>query len=113
MALGIIASTVGSLALMGLFPIPADVLRVIAIPSLILGGAFLGYGLPQWWRVRNETKRRTREWQHALEMLSLREQQLEEAPELTVEVLERTGRTPQRPATPWSTCTSAAAKYVQ
>jgi len=113
MALGVIASSVGSLALMGLFPMAADALRVIAIPSLVLGGAFLGYGLPRWWRARNETRRRTREWQHALEMLSLREQQLEEDPELTVEVLDRTGRTPQRLTSRWSTCTSAAAKYVQ
>jgi hypothetical protein len=77
---------------MGVFSLPAEAAQVTGTPLLVFGGAFLGYGLPLWSRVRKEQRQRTREWRHALEMVRLREQQAAEDPGLTVEVLERVDR---------------------
>ncbi len=112
-ALGVLAVFAGVLALTGIVPLPADAALVIGVVTLVLGGIFLGYGLPLWSRARKEKKRRTREWQHALEMLRLRERQAEENPELTVEVLDRVdGRHPML-ISKWSKRTSASTRYLQ
>ena len=112
-ALGVLAVFAGALALTGIVPLPADAALVIGVVTLILGGIFLGYGLPLWSLARKEKKRRSREWQHALEMLRLRERQAEENPELTVEVLDRVdGRHPLL-ISKWSKRTSAITRYLQ
>ena len=112
LVLGVLAVFAGALALTGIVPLPADAALVVAVVTLVLGGVFLGYGLPLWSRARKEKKRRTREWQHALEMLHLREQQAEENPELTVEVLDRVhGRHPSL-TSKWSKRASATAQYL-
>ena len=109
----VLAVFAGALALTGIVPLPAEVALVIGVVTLVLGGVFLGYRLPSWSRARKEKKRRTREWQHALEMLRLREQQAEENPELTVEVLERVdGRHPLL-ASKWGKRESATTQYLQ
>ena len=111
--LGILGVAAGSVALTGLYSLPGDAAPVIGIVPLVLGGAFLGYGLPLWSRARKKMQRRTREWQSALEMLRLREQQAEEDPELTVEVLDRVdGRHPSL-ISQWNRRTSTTANYVQ
>lgn len=111
-ALGVLAVFAGALALTGIVPLSADAALVIGVVTLVLGGFFLGCGLPLWWRARKEEKRRTREWQHALEMLRLREQQAEENPELTVEVLDRVdGRHPSL-TSKWSKREFATTQYV-
>ncbi len=79
-ALGVLVVFAGAPALTGIVPLSADAALVIGVVTLVLGGIFLGYGLPLWSRARKEKKRRTREWQHALEMLRLRERQAEENP---------------------------------
>jgi Flp pilus assembly protein TadB len=76
-ALGVLVVFAGAPALTGIVPLSADAALVIGVVTLVLGGIFLGYGLPLWSRARKEKKRRTREWQHALEMLRLRERQAE------------------------------------
>ncbi len=112
-ALGVLAVFAGALALTGIVPLPADAALVIGVVTLILGGIFLGYGLPLWSLARKEKKRRSREWQNALEMLRLRERQAEENPELTVEVLDRVdGRHPLL-ISKWSKRTSAITRYLQ
>lgn len=113
MALGMLGSVAGSLALTGVLPLSADAARAIGILLLVLGGALLGYGLPLWMRAREETTRRMREWQHALALLRLREQQAEENPALTVEVLERVDRHHPLLKSGWNDRMSATAKYVQ
>lgn len=113
MALGVLATVVGCLVLTGIFPFPAHAAQVVGILPLVLGGAFLGYGLPLWSRARKKKRRRMREWQTALEMLRLREQQAEEDPELTVEVLERVDQRPPLLIVGWNAATSATTKYVQ
>jgi ABC-type phosphate transport system auxiliary subunit len=60
-----------------------------------------------------EKKRRVREWRHALEMLRLREQQAQQDPSLTVEVLDRVDRGQPSLVTQWHRHTAATAKYVQ
>ena len=113
LVLGVLAVFAGALALTGLVPLPEDVALVIGVVTLMLGGVFLGYGLPVWSRARKEKKRRTREWQHALDMLRLREQQSEENPELTVEVLDHIdGRHPLLDSK-WSERESATTQYLQ
>jgi hypothetical protein len=109
-ALGIVA---GSLAIVGAYPLPGDVAPAVGIVSLALGGAFLGNGLPLWSKARREKKRCVREWRHALEMLRLREQQAQEDPSLTVEVLDRVDRGQPSLVTQWHRHTAATAKYVQ
>ena len=89
MASGVLGIVAGSLAAMGVYPLPGEAALAITVFSLVLGGVFLGSGLRLWSRARKEKKRRVREWQHALEMLRLREQQAEDDPALTVEVLDR------------------------
>jgi len=112
-ALGVLAVFAGAPALTGIVSLPADAALVMGVVMLVLGGIFLGYGLPLWSRARKEKKRRTREWQHALEMLRLRERQAEENPELTVEVLDRVdGRHPSL-ISKWSKRTSTTTQYVQ
>ena len=112
-ALGMLAVFAGALALTGIVPLPAEAVLVIGVVTLVLGGVSLGYGLPLWSRARKEKKRRTREWQHALELLRLREQQAEENPELTVEVLDRVdGRHPSL-ISKWSRRESATTQHVQ
>lgn len=108
-AIGVVGATLG---LMGMFPLPGEVTVVMAV-LLALGGAFLGYGLPLWSRVRAEKKRRTREWHHALEMLRLREQQAEENPELTVEVLDRVDRRRPPSISKWHERIPTTTKYLQ
>ncbi len=113
LVLGVFAVFAGALALTGIVPLPEDVALVIGVVTLTLGGVFLGYGLPLWLRARKEKKRRTREWQHALEILRLREHQSEENPGLTVEVLDRVdGRHPLLDSK-WSKRESAATQYLQ
>ena len=112
-ALGVLVVFAGAPALTGIVPLSADAALVIGVVTLVLGGIFLGYGLPLWSRARKEKKRRTREWQHALEMLRLRERQAEENPELTVEVLDRVdGRHPSL-ISKWSKRTSTTTQYAQ
>ncbi len=112
-ALGVLAVFAGAPALTGIVSLPADAALVMGVVMLVLGGIFLGYGLPLWSRARKEKKRRIREWQHALEMLRLRERQAEENPELTVEVLDRVdGRHPSL-ISKWSKRTSTTTQYVQ
>ncbi len=112
-ALGVLVVFAGAPALTGIVPLSADAALVIGVVTLVLGGIFLGYGLPLWSRARKEKKRRTREWQHALEMLRLRERQAEENPELTVEVLDRVdGRQPSL-ISKWSKRTSTTTQYAQ
>ncbi len=112
-ALGVLAVFAGAPALTGIVSLPADAALVMGVVMLVLGGISLGYGLPLWSRARKEKKRRTREWQHALEMLRLRERQAEENPELTVEVLDRVdGRHPSL-ISKWSKRTSTTTQYVQ
>jgi flagellar motor component MotA len=112
-ALGVLASVAGSVVLMGVFPLPAEAAQVIGTLLLVFGGAFLGYGLPLWSRVRKERRQRTREWRHALEMVHLREQQAAEDPALTVEVLERVDRQQPLLIPGCNAHTSATSKYVQ
>ncbi len=113
LVLGVLSVFAGAVALTGVVALPADVALVIGVVTLVSGGVFLGYGLPLWSRARKEKKRRTREWQHALEMLRLREQQSEENPELTVEVLDRVdGRHPLLDSK-WSKQESATTQYLQ
>ncbi len=110
---GLLGVAAGSVVLTGVYSVPGDAAPVIGSVPLVLGGAFLGHGLPLWSRARNKKKRRTREWQLALEMLRLREQQAEEDPELTVEVLDRVdGRHPSL-ISQWNRRTSTTANYVQ
>ncbi len=112
-ALGVLAVFAGAPALTGIVSLPADAALVMGVVMLVLGGISLGYGLPLWSRARKEKKRRTREWQHALEMLRLRERQAEENPELTVEVLDRVdGRHPSL-ISKWSKRTSTTTQYAQ
>jgi hypothetical protein len=113
MVLGMLVAVVASLALMGIFQLPADTARAIGIVPPVVGGALVGYGWPLWSRAREEKKRRTREWQHALEMLRLREQQAQENPELTVEVLERVDRRHPLLMAGWNARTSVTTKYIQ
>ncbi len=113
LVLGVFAVFAGALALTGIVPLPEDVALVIGVVTLTLGGVFLGYGLPLWLRARKEKKRRTREWQHALEMLRLREHQSEENPGLTVEVLDRVDGRHPLPDSKWSKRESAATQYLQ
>ena len=113
LVLGVLAVFAGALALTGLVPLPEDVALVIGVVTLMLGGVFLGYGLPLWSRARKEKKRRTREWQHALDMLRLREHQSEENPGLTVEVLDRVDGRHPLPDSKWSKRESAATQYLQ
>ncbi len=112
-ALGVLAVFAGAPALTGIVSLPADAALVMGVVMLVLGGISLGYGLPLWSRARKEKKRRTREWQHVLEMLRLRERQAEENPELTVEVLDRVdGRHPSL-ISKWSKRTSTTTQYAQ
>ncbi len=112
-ALGVLVVFAGAPALTGIDSLPADAALVMGVVMLVLGGISLGYGLPLWSRARKEKKRRTREWQHALEMLRLRERQAEENPELTVEVLDRVdGRHPSL-ISKWSKRTSTTTQYAQ
>ncbi len=113
LVLGVLAVIAGALALTGLVPLPEDVALVIGVVTLMLGGVFLGYGLPLWSRARKEKKRRTREWKHALEMLRLREHQSEENPGLTVEVLDRVDGPHPLLDSKWSKRESAATQYLQ
>ncbi len=112
MALGLLTVFAGALALTGIIPLPAEAVLVIGVVTLVLGGVSLGYGLPLWSRARKEKNRRTRERQHALELLRLREHQAEENPELTVEVLDRVdGRHPSLLSN-WSKRESATMQYL-
>jgi hypothetical protein len=110
--LGVLALAGGALGLTGMLPISPEAGAVVPA-LLVLGGACVGYALPLWLRRRAETKRRTREWQHALELLRLREQQAEDDPALTVEVLDRVDarHSPVNPK--WNQGTSSASRYVQ
>ena len=110
---GIVGIVAGSLASIGVYPLPSDAALVLSIGSLTLGGAFLGGGLPLWARARKEKKRRVGEWRHALEMLRLRERQAEQDPSLTVEVLDRVDRGQSSLIAQWNRHASATAKYVQ
>ena len=113
MLFGVFGIVAGSLVSLGVPPLPGDGALAISIVSLALGGAFLGNGLPLWSRARKEKKRRVREWRHALEMLRLREQQAQEDPSLTVEVLDRVDSGQLSLIPQWNRPTSATAKYVQ
>jgi len=111
---GGLALAVGALALAGIRSLAGDVALATGATSLVLGGAFLGYGLPAWTRARNEKKRRTREWHHALEMLRLREQQAEECPGSSVDVLDRVDdHHHAAPVSKWNRVTADASRYVQ
>jgi hypothetical protein len=112
MVAGALAVAGGAAGVAGLFPLPGGFAPVMGVLA-VLGGAFLGYGLPAWSQARSERKRRTREWHHALEMLRLREQQAEDNPELTVEVLDRVERSRLLAGAKWNTPTSVATRYVQ
>jgi hypothetical protein len=112
--LGVLALAVGAPALAGVLPLAGDAALAAGVISLVLGGASLGYGLPNWSRARSEKKRRTREWQHALEMLRLREQQAEESPGMSVEVLDRVDDHHHAAlVSKWNRLTAGASKYVQ
>ena len=113
MLAGVLGIVAGSLAIVGAYPLPGDLVPVVGIVSLALGGAFLGNGLPLWAGARKEKKRRVREWRHALEMLRLREQQAQEDPSLTVEVLDRVDRGQPSAISQWHRHAAATAKYVQ
>jgi Flp pilus assembly protein TadB len=111
---GGLAVSVGALALAGILPLTGGPALAMGVASLVLGGAFLGYGLPAWTRARSERKRRTREWQHALEMLRLREQQAEESPGMSVEVLDRVdGHHHAALVSKWNRSTAGEGRYVQ
>jgi Flp pilus assembly protein TadB len=112
-ALGVLATVAGLIVLMGVTRLSAATASAIGMPVLLLGGAFSGHGLPRWWRSRQVERRHQREWQHALDMLCLREEQALEDPALTVEVLERIhGQHPEWIAG-WSSGPSTATKYLQ
>jgi Flp pilus assembly protein TadB len=111
---GALALTVGALAIAGFLPLAGHPALATGVVCLVLGGAFLGYGLPAWTRALNERKRRTREWHHTLEMLRLREQQAEESPGMSVEVLDRVDE--HRHAalvSKWNRLSAGAGRYVQ
>lgn len=111
---GGLALAIGALALAGILPSAGEAALATGVTSLVLGGAFLGYGLPVWTRARNEKKRRTREWQQAFEMLRLREQQAEESPGMSVEVLDRVDDHHHAAlVSKWNRLTAGASKYVQ
>lgn len=111
---GGLALAIGALALAGILPSAGEAALATGVTSLVLGGAFLGYGLPAWTRARSERKRRTREWHHALEMLRLREQQAEESPGMSVEVLDRVDDHHHAAlVSKWNRLTAGASKYVQ
>jgi hypothetical protein len=112
MVAGALATAAGTLGLPGLSPLPGELAPLMGVLAAV-GGACLGYALPLWSRARAAKRRRTREWHHALEMLRLREQQAEEDPELTVEVLDRVDRQHPLLISKWNARTSAAAGYVQ
>ena len=110
---GVLALVMGAVALAGLLPLTGQAAITAGMVPLVLGGAFLGYGLPAWSRARQEKRRRTREWQHALEMLRLREQQAEESPGMTVEVLDRVDEQHAALLAKWNRFASGASRYVQ
>lgn len=112
MVVGAFGVAGGALGLMGIFTLPAGFTVVLPV-LLALGGGCLGYGVPLWSQARAAEKGRSREWQHALELLRLREQQAEENPALTVEVLDRVDERQPLLASAWNACTSTASRYVQ
>jgi Flp pilus assembly protein TadB len=113
MGLGALATVAGLVVLIGVFPLSADAMLAVGVLPLVLGGAFMGCGLARWSRSRRLQRQHERQWQHALNMLRLREEQAREDPTLTVEVLEHDdGRGPAL-ASAWRTAPSASTKYVQ
>jgi hypothetical protein len=113
LALGILVIAAGAFLHMGAFALPAEAARMSAAGLFVLGGSFLGYGVPLWARARRQTRRCAREWQHALAMLRLREQQAADDPDLTVEVLERIDGAHALPPSAWRRPTGAGSRYVQ
>ena len=113
LALGMLVIAAGAFLHMGAFALPAEAARMSAAGLFVLGGAFLGYGVPLWARARGQTRRRAREWQHALAVLKLREQQAADDPDLTVEVLERIDGAHALPPSAWRRPTGAGSRYVQ
>lgn len=111
---GVLSLAVGSLALAGVLALAGDTALVAGVLSLVLGGAFLGYGLPAWSRARRERKRRRGEWHHALEMLHLREQQAQTSPGMSVEVLDRVDEHQHAAlVSEWNRLTAGTTRYVQ
>lgn len=112
-ALGMLAIVAGALIQMGAFALPAEAAGMSTAGVFVLGGSFLGHGVPLWARARRRTRQRAREWQHALAMVRLREQQAEDDPGLTVEVLERIDGPHALPPSVWKRHTGAGTWYVQ
>lgn len=113
MALGVLTTATGLVALIGVLPLSADAMLAVGVLPLVLGGAFMGCGLARWSRSRRLERQHERQWQHALDMLRLREEQAREDPALTVEVLEcGDGQSPAL-ISAWPTAASTPTKYVQ
>lgn len=112
LALGAIAVAGGFAALVGVLP-PPEASPVVSGGLLAIGGALLGIGVPMWRRARVEKRQRTREWRHALEMLCLREQQAEDNPGLTVEVLDGVDAEHPLLESKWQAGIAVPARYVQ
>lgn len=113
LALGMLAVTAGGLLQIGALPLPHQAANPIAVAVLVLGGCFLGYGVPLWGRARRHTRQRAREWQHALQVLRLREQQAQDNPGLTVEVLECIDGPQAAALSAWRRHAGVGSPYVQ
>jgi len=113
MALGLLTALGASLALVGLLPLSSDTARAAGIPLLLLGGVLLGYGVPVWTRACRLIRRRKREWQHALQILGLREEQAAQDPTRSVEALERSDGGKSMISAEWDPAGGAGARYLQ
>jgi Flp pilus assembly protein TadB len=112
LGLGVPALAASILVLTGMVPVPGWVPDV-ALVLLASGAALLGYGVPLWYRNHSETQQRMREWQHALRILRLREQQAEEEPALSVEVLDRIDAREPLVDPKWKQNACGVTRYVQ